>query len=195
MDATARRETYHRPEPTSDEKRLTLWALMIVFLLSALDQTIVSTAMPTIIRELNGLDLYAWVTTSYLLTSTVMVPIWGKLGDLYGRKQILIIGICIFVAGSWLCGISGEFGDMPVVGDGMMQLIVFRGIQGIGGGALFTTAFAAIAALFPPRERGKYAGLFGPAFTQHFAGSRLFEARQFTRAVTDWELKRYFEIL
>jgi len=164
MDATARRETYHRPEPTSDEKRLTLWALMIVFLLSALDQTIVSTAMPTIIRELNGLDLYAWVTTSYLLTSTVMVPIWGKLGDLYGRKQILIIGICIFVAGSWLCGISGEFGDIPVVGDGMMQLIVFRGIQGIGGGALFTTAFAAIADLFPPRERGKYAGLFGAVF-------------------------------
>lgn len=164
MDATAHRGAPHRREPTSDEKRLTLWALMIVFLLSALDQTIVSTAMPTIIRELNGLDLYAWVTTSYLLTSTVMVPIWGKLGDLYGRKQILIIGICIFVAGSWLCGLSGEFGDMPLVGNGMMQLIVFRGVQGIGGGALFTTAFAAIADLFPPRERGKYAGLFGAVF-------------------------------
>lgn len=164
MDATAHYTAPARREPTPDEKRLTFWALMIVFLLSALDQTIVSTAMPTIIRELNGLDLYAWVTTSYLLTSTVMVPIWGKLGDLYGRKLILIIGIVIFVAGSWLCGLAGEFGDMPVVGDGMMQLIVFRGIQGIGGGALFTTAFATIADLFPPRERGRYAGLFGAVF-------------------------------
>ncbi len=165
MDAsTAPHDAPHRREPTSEEKRLTFIALMIVFLLSALDQTIVSTAMPTIIRELNGLNLYAWVTTSYLLTSTVMVPIWGKLGDLYGRKLILIIGIIIFVAGSWLCGISGEFGDIPGIGDGMMQLIIFRGIQGIGGGALFTTAFATIADLFPPRERGKYAGLFGAMF-------------------------------
>lgn len=164
MDATAHHDATPRREPTPDEKRLTFWALMIVFLLSALDQTIVSTAMPTIIRELNGLDLYAWVTTSYLLTSTVMVPIWGKLGDLYGRKLILIIGIVIFVVGSWLCGLAGEFGDMPIVGDGMMQLIVFRGIQGIGGGALFTTAFATIADLFPPRERGRYAGLFGAVF-------------------------------
>ena len=164
MDATAHHDSPAKPEPTADEKRLTFWALMIVFLLSALDQTIVSTAMPTIIRELNGLDLYAWVTTSYLLTSTVMVPIWGKLGDLYGRKLILIIGIVIFVVGSWLCGLAGEFGDMPLVGDGMMQLIVFRGIQGIGGGALFTTAFATIADLYPPRERGRYAGLFGAVF-------------------------------
>jgi len=165
MDAsTAPHTEPHRREPTADEKRLTFWALMIVFLLSALDQTIVSTAMPTIIRELDGLNLYAWVTTSYLLSSTVMVPIWGKLGDLYGRKLILIIGIIIFVAGSWLCGISGEFGDIPGLGGGMMQLIIFRGIQGIGGGALFTTAFATIADLFPPRERGKYAGLFGAMF-------------------------------
>jgi len=164
MDATAPHDLPHRREPTPEEKRLTFWALMIVFLLSALDQTIVSTAMPTIIQQLNGLELYAWVTTSYLLTSTVMVPIWGKLGDLYGRKLILIIGILIFVGGSWLCGLAGEFGDLPVLGDGMMQLIIFRGIQGIGGGALFTTAFATIADLFPPRERGKYAGMFGAVF-------------------------------
>ncbi len=164
MNATASHDTPYRREPTPEEKRLTFWALMIVFLLSALDQTIVSTAMPTIIGELNGLDLYAWVTTSYLLTSTVMVPIWGKLGDLYGRKRILIIGIVIFVAGSWLCGLAGEFGDMPLIGGGMTQLIVFRGVQGIGGGALFTTAFATIADLFSPRERGKYSGLFGAVF-------------------------------
>ena len=164
MDVNASHDLPHRREPTADEKRLTFWALMIVFLLSALDQTIVSTAMPTIIQQLNGLELYAWVTTSYLLASTVMVPIWGKLGDLYGRKLILIIGILIFVMGSALCGMAGEFGDLPLLGDGMMQLIIFRGIQGIGGGALFTTAFATIADLFPPRERGKYAGLFGAVF-------------------------------
>ena len=164
MDASASHDLPHRREPTADEKRLTFWALMIVFLLSALDQTIVSTAMPTIIQQLNGLELYAWVTTSYLLASTVMVPIWGKLGDLYGRKLILVIGIAIFVGGSWLCGLAGEFGELPLLGDGMMQLIIFRGIQGIGGGALFTTAFATIADLFPPRERGKYAGMFGAVF-------------------------------
>jgi EmrB/QacA subfamily drug resistance transporter len=157
-------QTGTRREFTPEEKRLTFWALIIVFLLSALDQTIVSTAMPTIITELNGLELYAWVTTSYLLTSTVMVPIWGKLGDLYGRKLILLIGIVIFIVGSGLCGIAGEFGDLPLFGDGMMQLIIFRGIQGIGGGALFTTAFATIADLYPPRERGKYAGMFGAVF-------------------------------
>ena len=153
-----------RREATAEEKRLTFWALIIVFLLSALDQTIVSTAMPRIISELHGLELYAWVTTSYLLASTVMVPIWGKLGDLYGRKLILLIGNIIFVVGSALCGLAGEFGDLPLLGDGMMQLIIFRGIQGIGGGALFTTAFATIADLFPPRERGKYAGMFGAVF-------------------------------
>jgi EmrB/QacA subfamily drug resistance transporter len=164
MHAAAMHEAPHRREPTDQERRLTFFALMIVFLLSALDQTIVSTAMPRIVQELNGLDVYSWVTTTYLLTSTVMVPIWGKLGDLYGRKRILILGICIFVFGSWLCGLSGEFGELPVVGGGMMQLIVCRGIQGIGGGALFTTAFATIADLFPPRERGKYGGLFGAVF-------------------------------
>jgi EmrB/QacA subfamily drug resistance transporter len=148
---------------TDTERRLTLGALMIVFLLSALDQTIVSTAMPRIISELHGLTLYSWVTTAYLLTSTVMVPIWGKLGDIYGRKPILVIGIFIFLVGSWLSGLSGEFG--PILGvSGMVQLIVFRALQGIGGGALFTTAFAIIADLYPPRERGKFAGIFGSVF-------------------------------
>lgn len=146
------------------EKRVTLWAVAIVFLLSALDQTIVSTAMPRIIAELHGLELYSWVTTAYLLTSTVMVPIWGKLGDLYGRKPVLLAGIFIFLIGSWLSGLSGEFGALPVLGGGMTQLIVFRAIQGIGGGALFTTAFAIIADLYPPRERGRLGGMFGAIF-------------------------------
>jgi EmrB/QacA subfamily drug resistance transporter len=161
--ATPRPGASPRP-PTPAEKRLTVVALLIVFLLSALDQTIVSTAMPRIVAELRGLEVYAWVTTTYLLASTVMVPIWGKLGDMYGRKPVMIWGIAIFVAGSWLCGLAGEFGSLPLLGDGMMQLIIFRGVQGIGGGALFTTAFATIADLFEPRERAKYAGLFGAMF-------------------------------
>jgi EmrB/QacA subfamily drug resistance transporter len=143
---------------------VTFFALMIVLLLSALDQTIVSTAMPRIVAELKGLELYAWVTTIYLLSSTVMVPIWGKLGDLYGRKSIMITGIGLFVFGSWLCGLSGEFGALPIIGGGMTQLILFRGIQGLGGGALFTGTFAVIGDLFPPRERGKYAGAVGAVF-------------------------------
>jgi EmrB/QacA subfamily drug resistance transporter len=137
---------------------------MIVFLLSALDQTIVSTAMPVIIGQLHGLELYAWVTTAYLLSSTVMVPIWGKLGDLFGRKPVLLAGVGFFLVGSWLSGLAGEFGDLPLLGGGMTQLIVFRAVQGLGGGALFTTAFAIIADLFPPRERGRFAGLFGAVF-------------------------------
>jgi EmrB/QacA subfamily drug resistance transporter len=149
---------------TDAERRVTLTGVMIVFLLSALDQTIVATAMPVIISQLHGLELYAWVTTSYLLSSTVMVPIWGKLGDLYGRKPILVAGILLFLAGSWLSGLAGEFGNLPLLGGGMVQLIVFRAIQGLGGGALFTTAFAIIADLFPPRERGRFAGLFGAVF-------------------------------
>jgi EmrB/QacA subfamily drug resistance transporter len=151
-------------EFTDVEKRVTLWGIAIVFLLSALDQTIVSTAMPRIIAELNGLALYAWVTTAYLLTSTVMVPIWGKLGDLYGRKPVLLAGIGVFLTGSWLSGLSGEFGSLPLIGGGMTQLIVFRAIQGIGGGALFTTAFAIIGDLYPPEQRGRIGGMFGAVF-------------------------------
>ncbi|WP_428151202.1 MDR family MFS transporter [Brevundimonas sp.] len=146
------------------EKRVTLIALMIVFMLSALDQTIVSTAMPRIVAQLSGLDLYPWVTTAYLLASTVMVPIYGKLSDIYGRKPILVIGIVLFMAGSMLCGLAGEFGDLPLLGGGMVQLIVFRAIQGLGGAALITSAFAVIADLYPPRERAKLGGLFGSTF-------------------------------
>ena len=145
-------------------RNITVIALIIVLLLGALDQTIVSTAMPRIVAQLKGLELYAWVTTIYLLSSTVMVPIWGKLGDLFGRKIILIWGVSIFIAGSALCGLAGEFGDLPLLGGGMTQLIVFRGLQGIGGGALFTSAFAVIADLYPPRERGKMSGYFGSVF-------------------------------
>jgi EmrB/QacA subfamily drug resistance transporter len=149
---------------TPAEKRLILTASMLVLLLGALDQTIVSTAMPRIIEQLRGLEMYAWVTTAYMLTSTVAVPIYGKLSDMFGRKPILVLGLLVFLAGSALCGMSGEFGDLPVLGSGMTQLIVFRAVQGIGGGALMTSAFAVIADLYPPRERGRMFGLFGAVF-------------------------------
>ena len=149
---------------TDAERRITLAGLMIVFLLSALDQTIVSTAMPRIVAQLQGLNLYAWVTTAYLLSSTVMVPIYGKLSDLYGRKSVLIAGVTIFTLGSVLCGMAGEFGPIPLLGGGMVQLIVFRAIQGLGGGALFISAFSIIADMFSPRERGRFGGLFGSVF-------------------------------
>jgi EmrB/QacA subfamily drug resistance transporter len=149
---------------TDAEKRTILTALAVVMLLSALDQTIVSTAMPRIIEQLHGLSMYAWVTTSYMLASTVSVPIYGKLSDLYGRKPILIFGVVIFLIGSVLCGLAGEFGDLPILGSGMMQLIIFRAVQGLGGGALMTVSFAVIADLYPPRERGRLFGLFGSVF-------------------------------
>jgi EmrB/QacA subfamily drug resistance transporter len=149
---------------TDQEKRLTLLGLILVFLLGALDSTIVGTAMPRIIQELRGFELYAWVTTSYLLCSTVIVPIYGKLGDLYGRKSILVVGICIFLIGSALCGLSGLFGTLPVLGSGMTQLVIFRAIQGLGSAALFSLSFTIIADLFTPRERGKFMGLFGATF-------------------------------
>lgn len=165
MNTQTHENPEHQPLTVSDkDRRTTLIALLIVFLLAALDMTILSTAMPRIVSELNGLELYAWVTTAYMLASTVLVPIYGKLGDLYGRKLILIIGISIFLLGSMLCGISGEFGTLPLLGDGMHQLIVFRAIKGIGGAALFTSAIGIIADLYPPLQRAKFMGLFGAIF-------------------------------
>ncbi|MCE7797140.1 MFS transporter [Sphingobium sufflavum] len=146
------------------ERRYTIIGILIVFLLSALDQTIVSTAMPRIAADLNGLELYSWVTSAYLLTSTVMVPIWGKLCDLIGRKPVLLASILFFVAGSWLSGLSGEFGDLPLLGNGMTQLVIFRAVQGIGGGGLFTTAFTIIADIYPPDQRARIGGMLGAVF-------------------------------
>jgi|JI10StandDraft_1071094.scaffolds.fasta_scaffold29124_2 EmrB/QacA subfamily drug resistance transporter len=153
--------------PTELSRRdriLAFAAAMLVLLLSALDQTIVATAMPRIVADLSGLERIAWVGTAYLLTSTVVVPIYGKLGDLYGRRAILIFGVIVFLIGSALCGLAGEFGTLPLLGDGMNQLIIFRALQGIGGGALATGAFATVADLVPPAERGRYTGLFGAVF-------------------------------
>jgi len=131
-----------------------LFAILLGLFLSALDQTIVGTAMPSILTELRGIDLYTWVVTIYLLTSTITGPIYGKLSDQFGRKNLLLFGIFLFLLGSALSGFSGD----------MVQLIVFRGIQGLGAGALFPIALAVIGDLFTPRERGRYQGLFGAVF-------------------------------
>jgi EmrB/QacA subfamily drug resistance transporter len=131
-----------------------LFAVMLGLFLGALDQTIVGPALPTIATDLAGNDLYVWSITIYLLTSTISVPFWGKLSDLYGRKPIFMIGIVIFLIGSALSGLSQN----------MQMLILFRGIQGIGAGSLFPVALAIIGDMFTPAERGKYQGLFGAVF-------------------------------
>ncbi len=131
-----------------------LGAILLALLLGALDQTIVGTALPTIITQLHGNDLYTWAVTIYLLTSTISVPFYGKLSDYYGRKPLLLFGITVFLIGSALSGLSQE----------MWQLILFRGIQGIGAGSLFPISLAVIGDLFTPAERGKYQGLFGAVF-------------------------------
>jgi EmrB/QacA subfamily drug resistance transporter len=131
-----------------------LGAVLLGMFLSALDQTIVGPVLPKIVSDLHGSDVYTWAVTIYLLTSTVTVPIYGKLSDLYGRKPVLIFGISLFLLGSALSGLSQE----------MWQLVLFRGIQGLGAGALFPIALAIIGDLFTPAERGKYQGLFGLVF-------------------------------
>jgi EmrB/QacA subfamily drug resistance transporter len=128
--------------------------LVVVMLLSALDGTIVSTALPTIVGELGGLAHLSWVVTAYLLAQTIVTPLYGKIGDLYGRKRVLQSAIVIFLIGSALCGLSGS----------MTQLIVFRAIQGLGGGGLAVTTQAVVGDIVPPRERGRYQGIFGAVF-------------------------------
>jgi EmrB/QacA subfamily drug resistance transporter len=128
--------------------------LLMVMLLAALDSTIVSTALPTIVGDLGGLEHLAWVVTGYLLAQTIVTPIYGKLGDLYGRKIILQSAVVLFLAGSVLCGLSRT----------MTQLILFRGLQGLGGGGLMVTSQAVVGDIIPPRDRGRYQGIFGAVF-------------------------------
>ncbi|MDT0632009.1 MDR family MFS transporter [Rubrivirga litoralis] len=146
------------------DRLVTLFAVLLALFLGALDQTIVATALPRIVEDLDGVTRYAWVATAYLLASTAMVPIYGKLADIASRRTVEIWAIGLFLVGSALCGLAGEFGPLPVLGDGMTQLIVFRALQGVGGAGLFAMAFIVIADLFPPAERGKYQGFVGAAF-------------------------------
>src|SRR5205085_5555210 len=141
---------------TVDRRRIRLifGGLMLVLLLAALDQTIVATALPTIVGDLGGLEHLAWVTSAYLLGQTAVIPVYGKLGDLYGRKRVLQSAVLVFLAGSALCGLAG----------GMTELIVFRAVQGIGGGGLIVLTQASIGDVVPPRDRGRYQGLFGATF-------------------------------
>src|SRR5579885_542242 len=141
----------------SDEQprvRLIFAALLLVLLLASLDQTIVSTALPTIVGDLGGIAHLSWVVTAYLLASTVSGPLYGKLGDLYGRKTLLQVAIVLFLIGSALCGLAQD----------MTELIAFRALQGLGGGGLMVTTMAVVGDIIPPRERGRYQGYFGAVF-------------------------------
>src|SRR6188474_1165790 len=139
----------------SDRQRLEiLLAILLALFLFALDQTVVGTALPVIITDLHGEQLYTWSVTIYLLTSTISGPIYGKLSDLYGRRPIFIWAVGLFLAASVFAGLCQE----------MWQFILARGLQGLGGGAVFPIAFAIIADLYPPEERAKYGALFGAVF-------------------------------
>lgn len=140
-------ETYSR-------RNLLLTGLFLGMFFASLDQTVVGTAMPRIIGDLGGLSIMAWVTTAYMLTSTTIVPIAGKLADLFGRRWVYVSGIVIFMLGSALCGISQN----------MTQLIIFRGLQGIGGGIMMPMAMIIIGDIFPPEQRGKWQGVIGAVF-------------------------------
>ncbi|MDD2823422.1 MAG: MDR family MFS transporter [Candidatus Daviesbacteria bacterium] len=139
---------------SKQQKGLIMIGVLLAIFVAALDSTIVGTAMPTIVKELGGLNHLSWVFTAYMLASTVTVPIYGKLSDIYGRKWFFFAGIVIFMLGSVLSGLSQD----------MMQLIVFRSLQGIGGGAIMANAFAIVGDLFTPRERGKWQGVLGGTF-------------------------------
>lgn len=138
--------------------RIVLFGLMIAMMLAMLDNMIVSTALPRIVGEFGGLDHFTWVVTAYVLGTTVSTPIWGKLGDLFGRKSIFLTSVVIFLVGSALCGMAGS-NLLGGPDDGMAELIAFRAVQGLGAGGLLVGVLAIIGDLVPPRERGRYQGM------------------------------------
>ena len=137
------------------QKWLLLVSLMLAMFIGAIDQTVVSTATPRIVADLGGFNLYAWLATSYMLTSTVVVPLTGKLSDIYGRRNFVLAGIAIFLVASVACGLAPS----------MVMLVVFRGVQGLGGGMIFASVFASIGDIFAPHERSKFMGLFTGVFS------------------------------
>ncbi|WP_079161527.1 MDR family MFS transporter [Streptomyces fodineus] len=154
LDTHGTEKEIQAAEHVSGNVFVSIGALLLGLLLAALDQTIVSTALPTIVSDLGGLEHLSWVVTAYLLASTAATPLWGKLGDQYGRKRLFQTAIVIFLVGSALCGMAQ---DMP-------QLIGFRALQGLGGGGLIVLSMAIVGDIVPPRERGRYQGLFGAVF-------------------------------
>jgi len=155
---TTLRERLHTQPPGYDYtigRILAIYSgLMVTLLLAALDQTIVATALPRIVSDVGGITQYSWVFTAYMLTSTVTVPLYGKLGDAYGRKYLFLFAIVVFLLGSALCGLATT----------MTQLVVFRAVQGIGAGGLFPLSLAVIGNIVPPRDRGRWQGLIGAVF-------------------------------
>jgi EmrB/QacA subfamily drug resistance transporter len=143
------------PADINVQKRRAIFAALgLVLLLASLDQTIVSTALPTIVGEIGGLAHLSWIVTAYLLATTIVIPLYGKLGDVFGRRVVLQTAVVIFLAGSALCGFAKT----------LPELIVFRAIQGLGGGGLIVTAMAVVGDIVPPRDRGRYQGIFGGVF-------------------------------
>ena len=152
------RERLSRQPPGYDYtigRVLTIYAgLMVTLLLAALDQTIVATALPRIVSDVGGITQYSWVFTAYMLTSTVSVPVYGRLGDVHGRRPLMLIAVTIFLVGSALCGAAQN----------MTELVIFRGLQGLGAGGLFPLSLAVIGSIVPPRDRGRWQGLIGAVF-------------------------------
>ena len=140
-----------------------IFGLQLMLLLAAIDQTIISTAMPKIVTSLGGFDRYAWATSAYLLTSTISIPVFGRLSDIYGRKQLLIAGVLLFVVASTLCGCAGK-AALGTIFDPMNQFIVTRAFQGLGAGIILGLCFSVVGDLFPAAERGKYQGHFAAVF-------------------------------
>ena len=174
---------------TTREKVIIMLAVMSGLFLAALDQTIVGTALPKILGEFNALQQLSWVVTAYLLTSTIAVPISGKLSDIYGRRRLMLTGITVFVLGSMLCGVSQN----------ITELVAFRAMQGIGAGILLANAFAIIGDLFTARERGKWQGIFGAVFglsslVGPLLGGYLTDNHHVLGAVTNWRWTFYINV-
>ncbi|MFI9834511.1 MDR family MFS transporter [Streptomyces sp. NPDC051913] len=174
--------TAAEPSATPKNVRWVMLGVMLAMLLSMLDNMVVSTAMPTVVAELGGLEHISWVVTAYTLVTAVTTPIWGKLGDLVGRKSTYLTSIAVFIAGSALCGAAESMG----------QLIAFRVIQAVGAGGIGAGAFALIGALVPPRERGKYQGMTAAVMAIGTVGGPLFGG--FVTGHFDWRWAFYINL-
>ena len=154
-DSTPQGPSSHSSGQETGSMRLVILSIGLLLLLASLDQSIVSTALPTIVADLGGLEHLSWVVTAYILTSTIVAPLYGKLGDLYGRRNTIFVSVALFLLGSVLCGVAPS----------MTFLIIARAVQGLGGGGLFVLALSVVGDVVPPRERGKIQGVFAAVFS------------------------------